>query len=251
MKKIFSLTLLLVLPAVVLAAYDDVSLTGVDLTVGSFALQVSGGTAQINSITVDSSSFSVTLNPGSSIRIVSTDKYTLSHNAAVQYVNSSTCEADQSTLVFSDPVGDSASSVTITVTPSSTTCSGGSASSPSGSTGIVTQGSSGSGGGGGSGSYTPPTTPVVAPSLPPTASPVAVFVRGLALGSRGADVKALQTLLHAQGVYPQNVISGYFGLMTRAAVRQFQVKYGIVHSGVAGYGTVGPKTRAKLNSLSQ
>ncbi len=77
-----------------------------------------------------------------------------------------------------------------------------------------------------------------------------VFTRWLDVGSRGEDVKALQQLLIKEGVYPQAIVSGYFGSLTKAAVEKFQVKYGIAQAGDPGYGYVGPKTRAKLNELS-
>ncbi|TSC77836.1 MAG: hypothetical protein G01um101433_458, partial [Parcubacteria group bacterium Gr01-1014_33] len=37
--------------------------------------------------------------------------------------------------------------------------------------------------------------------------------------------------------------------LTRAAVQKLQEKYGIAKEGDAGYGVVGPKTRAKINEL--
>ena len=60
----------------------------------------------------------------------------------------------------------------------------------------------------------------------------------------------LQTVLaNDPDVYPNGLITGYFGPATLAAVKKFQVKYGIASSGNPGYGLVGPKTRAKLNEL--
>jgi len=65
------------------------------------------------------------------------------------------------------------------------------------------------------------------------------FAKDLTVGSRGADVTALQNLL---GVSP----TGYFGALTKAAVMHYQLNKGI--SPAAGY--VGAKTRAVLNSGS-
>jgi peptidoglycan hydrolase-like protein with peptidoglycan-binding domain len=41
-------------------------------------------------------------------------------------------------------------------------------------------------------------------------------------------------------------VTGYYGALTRKAVQAFQVKYGVAKPGDAGYGIVGPKTRAAL-----
>ena len=46
-------------------------------------------------------------------------------------------------------------------------------------------------------------------------------------------------------IYPAKLITGYFGNLTREAVKRFQAKHGIDPLGI-----VGPKTRAKLNELS-
>lgn len=76
------------------------------------------------------------------------------------------------------------------------------------------------------------------------------FVRPLALGLRHADVSNLQKALKTDSsVYPEGLVTGYFGPMTLKAVQRFQEKYGIASSGQPGYGNVGPATRAKLNEL--
>lgn len=68
--------------------------------------------------------------------------------------------------------------------------------------------------------------------------------------SSDPDVVALQDILKYEGLFPTNTAStGYFGAITRTGVEKFQVKYGIVAAGGAGYGRVGPLTRTKLNSL--
>lgn len=67
----------------------------------------------------------------------------------------------------------------------------------------------------------------------------------LAFGSSGADVKTLQTLLATSAaVYPAGLVTGYYGPLTRDAVTQFQIGYGLPPVGV-----VGPLTLAKLNQL--
>ena len=76
------------------------------------------------------------------------------------------------------------------------------------------------------------------------------FVRPLALGMTHNDVRNLQTALKTDSsVYQEGTVSGYFGPLTLKAVKKFQEKYGLASSGDAGYGNVGPKTRAKLNEL--
>jgi len=66
------------------------------------------------------------------------------------------------------------------------------------------------------------------------------FTKDLTVGSKGADVTALQNIV---GVSPA---TGYFGSITKAAVIQYQLAKGITPA--AGY--VGAKTRAVLNSGS-
>ena len=67
----------------------------------------------------------------------------------------------------------------------------------------------------------------------------------LDVGSSGSDVTRLQTFLATNAiVYPQGIVSGYYGPLTRAAVVQFQIGYGL-----PAVGRVGPLTLAKINSL--
>lgn len=75
----------------------------------------------------------------------------------------------------------------------------------------------------------------------------------LDLGERNSDVTNLQDFLKDNSsIYPEGLVTGYFGGMTRSGVQRFQTLYGIVSSGSAastGYGRVGPSTRDKINSL--
>jgi len=68
------------------------------------------------------------------------------------------------------------------------------------------------------------------------------FARNFGFGARGADVDALQQALIDGGFLKITAPTGYFGVLTRAAVIAFQAKYGIAQIGV-----VGPVTRAQLN----
>ena len=80
------------------------------------------------------------------------------------------------------------------------------------------------------------------------------FTTTLGKGSEGSDVTKLQQYLAKDGtLYPEGLITGYYGSLTEAAVKRFQQKHNIVSSGTplsTGYGTVGPKTRTTLNSLT-
>jgi peptidoglycan hydrolase-like protein with peptidoglycan-binding domain len=62
-------------------------------------------------------------------------------------------------------------------------------------------------------------------------------------GASGEDVKLLQEILAADpNVYPEGLVTGYFGKLTAKAIKRFQEK-----NGLEQVGQVGPKTLAKLN----
>src|SRR3989344_1743774 len=125
-------------------------------------------------------------------------------------------------------------------TPSS---SGGSSSGGTGSSGSSGGGGSSSGGGG-STTYQPDTAPIF-PITIPSGQPISGTLIGpFGPGMSGPQVTILQQLLLRDGVYPEALITGYYGSLTQEAVRKFQAKYGIEQTGIAG-----PSTRAKLNAL--
>ena len=78
-------------------------------------------------------------------------------------------------------------------------------------------------------------------------SPVAVsvspvFNSDLEPGMRGEDVSRLQELLARDPeIYPEGMVSGYYGPLTAQAVRRFQAKHGLPSPG-----RLGPQTRAKI-----
>ncbi len=245
---------------------ESVSGTGVtaDLTIsdGSKANSVTSN-AGVLTVTNPGSAFKVT---GSSVNIISISAESGSETSCVNNVNPGTTY-----LQLPESAG------TYTVSPSKNGCSSGSGGGGSG------------GGGGGGGGATPPvivtggttdagctvgalyssttgqpcstTTTVtsVVPMLPLQASPIATIAltRGLKLGIVGADVQNLQRFLNANGFVltlsgtgsPGNETT-YFGQVTQAAVLKFQLANSIVQSeNDPGAGTVGPKTRAKINSM--
>lgn len=74
------------------------------------------------------------------------------------------------------------------------------------------------------------------------------ITQSLAIGSRdaltGGAVSSLQRYLIAQGVYPEALVSGYYGPLTAQAVARLQNIHGI-----SPVGTFGPQTRALLQRL--
>lgn len=67
--------------------------------------------------------------------------------------------------------------------------------------------------------------------------------RSLFRGAEGDDVKALQEFLRSfPDIYPEGLVTGFFGPLTEAAVRKFQEKHAIETIGI-----VGPKTLLKIN----
>jgi len=71
------------------------------------------------------------------------------------------------------------------------------------------------------------------------------LIKSLSRGMRGEEVTMLQEILATDpGIYPEGLVTGYFGPLTERAVKKFQQKAGIETVGV-----VGPKTKAKINEL--
>lgn len=72
------------------------------------------------------------------------------------------------------------------------------------------------------------------------------FNMNLKLGSRGADVVALQSFLESKGLLtmPAGVAKGYFGALTKSAVVAYQISKGVTPA--SGY--FGPLTRAVANA---
>ena len=89
--------------------------------------------------------------------------------------------------------------------------------------------------------------------IPPGQSTKAAILRNLSQGQSGEDIKTLQQILLDEGVYPEGLITGYFGSLTKQAVIRFQEKYTdeiLIPAGLSeGSGFVGPATRKKLEQF--
>jgi len=99
---------------------------------------------------------------------------------------------------------------------------------------------------------TPPPQTQTAPAVQSSTQPrTSLSLPPMGAGSIGAAVRTLQELLaREKDVYPDALVTGYFGPLTESAVQRFQLKHGVVLSNVdPGYGYVGPKTRAKLAEM--
>lgn len=85
-----------------------------------------------------------------------------------------------------------------------------------------------------------------------SASALTMITAHLDFGETGGNVTSLQQFLATDSsVYPEALVTGYYGPLTRAAVQRYQCKQGIVCTGAAastGYGRVGPRTLAAINA---
>lgn len=275
-------SVLLCAPALALAAYNDVTLTtDAIISVGGYTLNVSGSSAVIQSIVVNSGSFSVTLASGSSLTVSSPTRNKLSSDVTSD-ITASVCTGSASsiTLAYSG-----SGTVTNVITPSATVCSTASSSSSS---------SAGSSSGGAILPGYTETNPLPGASVVVTTSTatsgltseqiravvnllasfgadqatiagveavlagnaaVSVsaysFSRDLKRGDTGVDVRALQAYLNAHGFAiavagPGSVgnETDFFGSATKAALARFQAANRIAPA--SGY--FGPITRAFIQS---
>ena len=266
--------------SVLAASPSDVSIPGnTTFSVGGISMTVSNGT--IVSTAVDSSSFTITLAPGSTVKVVATGLNQMALTGSTGFVTDTHCNSSASDATFA--ADSNAATTTITVTPSSTLC-GATTSSTNSDTTTSNSGGGGGGGGGGGVSYgltgvttnttstVPPATGTVAalqaqlnallaqiaamtgkanPSLSGyvNANANASFKRNLSVGATGTDVKSLQMYLNAHGFpvaasgagSPGNETTK-FGKATKAALAKWQASVGISPA----TGNFGPLTRAYL-----
>lgn len=72
---------------------------------------------------------------------------------------------------------------------------------------------------------------------------IVLLTRSLGRGMTNEEVTSLQEILSADpDIYPEGLVTGYFGVLTEKAVKKFQKKHGIEQLGL-----VGPKTRNALH----
>lgn len=108
--------------------------------------------------------------------------------------------------------------------------------------------------------------PVVVPTSVSVPTPVALSTcaafTGIILPAKNEKdidttgvVKRLQTILAKdKTIYPEGLVTGYFGPATKKAVQALQKKHDIISSGTpetTGYGAVGPKTAKVLMSMCE
>ncbi|MEK9171990.1 MAG: peptidoglycan-binding domain-containing protein, partial [Patescibacteria group bacterium] len=78
--------------------------------------------------------------------------------------------------------------------------------------------------------------------------------RGSTNAATNGEVSRLQQFLaQDKAIYPEGLVTGYFGPKTQRAVQLFQGTQGVVSYGspaTTGYGVVGPQTRAKINQVA-
>ncbi|MDO8601011.1 MAG: peptidoglycan-binding domain-containing protein [bacterium] len=92
-------------------------------------------------------------------------------------------------------------------------------------------------------------------ALVDTVSAAGVPSRQLELGMQGEEVRKLQQLLASDSaLYPEGLVTGYFGSRTQKAVERFQIRHGIVNESdgpraLTGFGRLGPRTLAKLQKI--
>ncbi|HEY4526305.1 MAG TPA: peptidoglycan-binding domain-containing protein [Candidatus Paceibacterota bacterium] len=80
----------------------------------------------------------------------------------------------------------------------------------------------------------------------PVLASAAVLSIQLEPGMTGSEVSALQTFLAADSsIYPEGLVTGFFGPLTEAAVKRYQTEFGI-----SAVGRVGPITLASINGNS-
>jgi hypothetical protein len=222
------------------ASFNDVSLNiGTPIVIGSYTLQISGATASIESISVDSSSFEVSISSGSTFTISSTGLtgFSVSGSGIV-----STISCDTPPTLSLSGIGVAIVTPIDICIPTSNTQS------------PPTQTSSG-GGGGAIHNFIVADEVVTCPPghlfsvttgkkcTTTSSAPVSIptLTRTLKLGMSGPDVKALQQYLNTKGFTISTTGPGspgqettLFGPKTKAAVIKFQLANKLKGDGVVG-----------------
>ncbi len=204
----------------------------VNITIGSNNYIIASGSVA-TSFTVNDNSIEIIMPSNATLNFKSADKYMFTNDPYVGHIS---CNANYSVLIINSPG-------TFTVTPdTSRVCS-----------------NAGSGGGS---PYNPPVVvspPIITPVVvdtpvvvtPPTNTPIVhmpvVYNLGTSVlknGSKGESVKELQRFLN----YKLNLnlkIDGKLGPKTINIIKKWQKENGLKPDGI-----IGPKTKIKINSLS-
>jgi peptidoglycan hydrolase-like protein with peptidoglycan-binding domain len=98
----------------------------------------------------------------------------------------------------------------------------------------------------------PVVTNLPVPVYTPPVVPEKLFqpLRTLVLNAKGNDVLLLQELLRKRpDIYPEGLVTGYYGPLTKRAVQKFQDIYKITRPTIYGYGFVGPLTTNRINTV--
>lgn len=86
---------------------------------------------------------------------------------------------------------------------------------------------------------------IVVGSIPSSAKAYTLLGSQMSIGARSNNVTSLQTFLASNNLlYPEAMVTGYFGPLTQRAVTQFQLAYNL-----PPVGAVGPLTLAKMNAM--
>lgn len=80
-----------------------------------------------------------------------------------------------------------------------------------------------------------------------------VVLRVWGPGETSEEIQVIQSFLATDPtLYPEAIVTGYYGELTQRAIERFQNRFGIVSSGspsTTGYGYFGPQTRSKFNEV--
>ncbi len=91
----------------------------------------------------------------------------------------------------------------------------------------------------------PATETTAVSSAVPITTTLPEFTRNLSRGASGDDVRKLQEFLAGdKEIYPEGLVTGYFGPLTEMAIKRWQKKHGIEPVGV-----IGPRSRERIQEL--
>ncbi|OGN16631.1 MAG: hypothetical protein A3C81_01450 [Candidatus Yanofskybacteria bacterium RIFCSPHIGHO2_02_FULL_46_19] len=99
----------------------------------------------------------------------------------------------------------------------------------------------------------PGTLPLPVISPPKLQQTISQLFGPFSVGMTSPQVTLLQQLLAKDpSIYPEGLITGFYGPLTVRAIQRFQAKHGIVITGTpetTGYGLAGPRTRERITEV--